>query len=63
MILMMSIYLLAGILIADNTGHLLMENKSYRGILHRAAVIIFWPFIVGVIYIDIVDQVKKNRGV
>jgi hypothetical protein len=63
MILIISIYLLVGVLIADKRGNLIMEGKSTRGIFYKAAVIVFWPFIIGVIYIDMIDQVKKNRGV
>ncbi|KAA0547848.1 hypothetical protein FZW96_08880 [Bacillus sp. BGMRC 2118] len=62
MILMISIYLLAGILIADIKGQFIMKNKSLVEFLQLIAVIIFWPFIVGVLYIDMVDEVKKNRG-
>ncbi|MBM6618350.1 hypothetical protein [Bacillus suaedaesalsae] len=62
MILMISIYLLAGILIADRRGQFIMKEKSLFEFLQLAAVIVFWPFIVGVLYIDMVDEVKKNKG-
>lgn len=62
MILMISIYLLVGILIADRRGHFLGRKKGINELLRVAAVILFWPLIVGVIYIDIIDQAKKNRG-
>lgn len=63
MFLTVILYLIAGIFIANCLQKFQSWNQSFKNIVDTFLTITCWPFTLAVMFIEVVDEVKRNRGV
>ena len=57
------LYLLIGFLIANGLHQFQTGDQTYKNTFETFLTITCWPFTLATMFIEVVDEVKRNRGI